>query len=848
VARAGRASMSAAAPRGAPRTGWRLPFSAVDVKLGARMLLKHPLMTLVSVVSLAVGIPVGLAPMAMIDAMEAPLPVHQGDRVLGLRYWNREQSQAVSGSEYDYALWREELRSFKGLGAVRIADYNVDSGTGMGGPIAGAEVTASTFPVLQTAPLLGRALTPADEAIGGPNVVVLGYDLWQSRFGGDRGVVNRTVRIGGVVHTVVGVMPKGFLFPIHEEMWLPLRQRPAGEPGRGAALQVFGRLADGATPEKAEAELAVVRQRMSAQFPDVYKFLNAEAVPFAIAMQGSPRGGWRSLPGTWLIDFGAVVLLMVACANVGLLIFARTAGRSAELSMRAALGADRTRIVAQVFIEVLVLAVVSTVVGLLLIELLSNRLLATMWSPASGGLPWWIDVGVTPGMVVKALLLAVFSAALSSILPTLRVTGSRMQDSIRRAGATGSGTRLGPISSALIVVDMAMAVAVVGLLVGVSQRMANITRGEADFPADQFLSAEVALSDPAPSMEADTAAAAAWAARIAPIQRTLVERLQAESGVRGVAVANVLPRMDHGFGLAEVQGGTPGDRFGAYDVDVARVDPGFFAGLGQPVVAGRDFNVADLQGDRRAVIVNRTFAERTLGGKSPVGRRFRYRSPMNGDPGPWYEIVGMVPDLATNLMEPQHGLGVYHPAAPGEIYPIRLAIHLGPNPTTFAPRLRDLAGRVDPAVIVTRTEPLDKVFPEGWYMLVWLRIGWSVFVGVLLALAISGMYTMMALSVAQRTREIGIRTALGAPRGHVVATIGRRAAIQLGIGALIGIPLAGLVYFRVQAQYDTTAPSAVVVALVPGVTAMLLIGLLACTAPLLRALRIMPTEAMRAEP
>jgi predicted permease len=838
--------MSPPAARSAGRARWRLPFSVVDVKLGIRMLLKHPLMTVVSVISLAVGIPVGLAPVHMIDALEAPLPVEDGGRVLGLRYWNREELRSVPASDYDLAVWREGLRSFEGLGAVRTAEYNVDSGTGTGGPVSGAEVTASTFPVLRAAPLLGRALGERDQAAGEPPVVVLGFDLWQDRFGGDRGVVNRTVRIGGVVHTIVGVMPEGFLFPVRQQMWLPLRERPAGEPGRGAPLQVFGRLADGVAPDEAEAELGVVRQRIGSEFADVYRFLQPEAVPFAIAMQGAPRGGWRAVPGTWVISVGAMVLLMVACANVGLLIFARIAGRSAELSMRAALGADRTRIVAQVFIEALVLAVVSTGVGLVLVELLLNRVLAGMWFASSGGLPWWIDLGVTPVMVAKALLLAVFSAAMASLFPALRVTGSRMQESIRRAGATGAGVRLGPISSALVVVDMAIAVAVVGLVVGVSERMENISRGEAGFPADQYLAAEIALSDPSLSPEADTLAAAARAARVAPIQRALVERLQAEGGVRGVAVADVLPRMDHAFRLAEVQGGTPGDRFGAHEVDVAHVDPDFFAGMGLRIVSGRDFTAADLQGDRGAVLVNRTFADRTLGGRSPVGRRLRYLSADDGEPGPWYEIVGVVPDLGTSLMEPQHGgLGVYHPAAAGEIYPMRLAIHLGPAPTTFAPRLRELAGRVDPTLTVAWVESLDQVFPEDWYMMVWLRIGWSVFVGVLLVLAISGMYTMMALSVVQRTREIGIRTALGAPRGHLVATVGRRAAVQLGIGALVGMPLAGWIYFQVQAQYDASAPSAVVVALVPGVAAMLLVGLLACTAPLLRALRITPTEAMR---
>ena len=831
--------------RSAGPEGWRLPVSILDVKLGARMLLKHPLMTAVSVISLAVGIPMGLAPAHALDALEAPLPVEEGDRVVGLRYWNREDFRSAPATGYDLSVWRESLRSFDELAAVRMVEYNLDPGTGAGQPVSGAEVTASAFPLLRARPLLGRTLRAADDAADAPPVVVLGHDVWKSRFAGDPGVVGRTVRIRGVVHTVVGVMPEGFYFPVRQQMWLPLREPPASEPGRGAPLQVFGRLADGVTPRAAGVELGVVGQRTSAEFPHVYEHVGAEVVPFAVAMQGAPRGGWRSYPGTWVIHVGAMLLLLVACTNVGLLIFARTANRSAELTVRAALGAGRRRIVAQVFVEVLVLAVVSTVVGLLLIELLANRLLAATWAPSWGALPWWVDLGVTPGMVVHAVLLAVVSAAAASIIPAGRVAGRNLQESLRRAGATGAGVRLGPLSSALVVIDMAIAVAVVGLVAGVSERLNAMTHQSSELAADQFLSAEITVSDASLAAEADTMAAAARAALVAPVHRALVERLQGEAGVRGVAVADVLPRMEHPMHVVEVQGGTPGPLFGAHEVEMARVDPGFFAGLGQRVVAGRDFNDADLLGERRGVIVNRTFVERTLGGRNAVGRQIRYVLSADGKRSPWHEIVGVVPDLATNLTDPEKGLRVYHAAAPGEIYPIRLAVRVGPDPAAFVPRLRELAGEVGPTVVVARTEALDQVFPEAWYGLIGLRIGWSVLLGVLLVLAVSGMYTIMALSVTQRTREIGIRTALGAQRGHIVATIGRRAAIQLAIGALIGMPLAAWIFFQVQDQYDASAPGALVVALAPGVTAMLLVGLLACTAPLLRALRIMPTEAMR---
>jgi hypothetical protein len=449
-------------------------------------------------------------------------------------------------------------------------------------------------------------------------------------------------------------------------------------------------------------------------------------------------------------------------------------------------------------------------------------------------------------MVAKAMVLAVFSAAIASIVPAMRVTGKQIQEPLRRAAATGSGVRVGIVSGALILADMALAVAAVGLVAGSSGHLARMERPElAGLPAEQILSAEITLSDAARAPNPSAADSAAWTARVAAVQQRLVERLQAEPGVRSVAVAEALPRMDHPWGIVEVQGGVPGDRDGGHEVEQVRVAPGFFQALGQPILAGRDFNAADLAGDRRAVVVNRKFAERTLRGRSAVGRQLRYLSFQDGKPaGPWYEIVGVVPDLGTNLVEPQNGLGIYHPAAPGEIYPLRLGIHVGPDPTSFAPRLRELLAQADPAATLARAEPLDRVFPEAWYGLSGLRLGWSAFVGILLVLAASGVYTVMAFSVTQRTREIGIRAALGARPAQIAATIGWRAAAQVGVGALVGMPVAGMVYGKIL-PYTTTTQDVFLVAVAPGVAAMLLVGILACTAPLLRALRITPTEAMR---
>ena len=391
---------------------------------------------------------------------------------------------------------------------------------------------------------------------------------------------------------------------------------------------------------------------------------------------------------------------------------------------------------------------------------------------------------------------------------------------------------------------VAVAVAVVGVCLGAADRMAWSAEGSAPegIPAAEYLSVHVELPEDVPA----GADSAARARRLSALHVRLTERLAAEPGVLGVATADVLPRMDHPGRIVEVEDFPPSDHpTGGYEVERARVVPGFFEGLGHPVIAGRDFGEADLAGDRGAVIVDTNFVERALGGRNPVGQRLRYitwndQSP----PGPWHRIVGVVPAMGTNLVDVNEAMGVYHPAATGELATFHLAIHAAGDPMRLAPRVRALASEVEPAAMVASPARLDTVYPEDWYFMAAFIAGWSLFALVLLVLAGSGIYAIMSFTVAQRTREIGIRGALGARSSDIAAAVGRRAAIQLGLGALIGMPLAGRIYFLIREDPSATL-TAFVVGAVPGVVVILAVGLAACSAPLLRALRVQPTEAMR---
>jgi hypothetical protein len=330
----------------------------------------------------------------------------------------------------------------------------------------------------------------------------------------------------------------------------------------------------------------------------------------------------------------------------------------------------------------------------------------------------------------------------------------------------------------------------------------------------------------------------------------MVERLEAEPRVRAVAVASALPRMDHQSRRIEVEeadpaAGQPAPRW----VRMARVDVDFLAKLNQRILSGRDFTRSDASADEQPVIVNTVFAERMFGGRNAVGRRLRFVTTESGESGPWHEIVGTIGHLGVNTINPEGDAAVYIPAAPGAIHPMRLAIHLGDSPGTFIPRLRQIAAEVDPTAVVGNPVVLSTIHQGDWYLMLAVGGGLFLLVIVLIALASSGLYAIMSFAVSERTREIGIRTALGAGRRSIVITILRRSLAQIGIGALIGMPVAGRLFFQLGNEWGAgqSVLPALLAALALGSALVLVIGLLSCVVPARRALRIRPAEALNAE-
>ena len=829
----------------------RLPkglVSRLDLKLGVRTLLRHPALTVTSILALAVGIPIGMAPGHLAESLSRPLPEDTDGRIRAVRFWDTEANRAADPSLLEYERWTADLASFSSMGAFRRRPFRLGDGAEGGSTVRGAEMSASAFAVLGTPPLMGRLPGPDDEGPAAAKVVVMSASLWTTRFGGDPSIVGRVIQVGDEARTVVGVMPSGFAFPASEHLWVPLADAPPTEPSSGLPVSVFGRMASGVDATTAQESASAIVGRLAPMDPERYARRRVEVIPFGYAAMGLPAAGTAAMGEFLFLRVLCGILLLVSCANVAMLVFARTTTRWRELAIRAALGSGRTRIVAQLFVESLLVSGIAAVVGILGWAWTFDRLMAAMeareWIPP---LPYWYDLGVSSSTLVWAMGFAAVTALLVAAIPALRVSGNRIRQGMQNAGGGGWMRRtFGSVTGVLIAADTALAIAAIALAAGLSDRVRDaLVDDVAGIDTSAFLAVEVSL--PRESDESESA----WRARTSGAQAALIEGLERENSVRSLAVGSALPRMDHDIHPFEVEGveieGTGRFASAGPMVSTAWVRPEFFAGLGQSVVSGRDFGSADLDADARVAIVNTGFVERWMQGRNVVGRRIRF--PERGrDPNdaPWLEIVGVVPSMGMSLATPEFDAGVYFPARPGEVNPLEIAVGLGGDPQTFVPRLREILADVAPDLVLTPPRTLARIYPGNWYFFLATTVSIAVLVLVLVAIAASGIYAILSFSVAESTRELGVRTALGASRASLGLHVARRALIQLGIGGAIGLPAAGFLYGFAESGGATVATTWGIA----GLAAVAVVGGIAFVAalpPTRRALSIPPTEALRME-
>jgi hypothetical protein len=443
--------------------------------------------------------------------------------------------------------------------------------------------------------------------------------------------------------------------------------------------------------------------------------------------------------------------------------------------------------------------------------------------------------------------LAIFSAAGVGIVPALRLTDSGIRGNIDRGRSRRTG-RLGGVSGVMIVADVALAVAIVGLALTLADVMQHTASSDdaVGIAAEEFLSAELAVARSEAALEGPASARDALAQRMAATQIALLERLNAEPGIRAAGVATALPRMYHPGRWIELGGDAAAGEPTPHRVRIAAIDIDYLDALDQPVVAGRGFQAGDLDSDNPVVLVNASFVTNVLAGRNPIGQRIRYRKDADdAGAGPWYEVVGLVPDLGTSLVRPFTSQGVYHPLTPGTANPVRLAIHVGDDPVAFVPRLREILHEVDPLAAIASPATLDQVVEGDWYVMMAVSLGSGVLVAVLLVLAASGVYAILSFSVTERSAEIAVRAALGAQRRDIVLTVARRAIAQFAAGIALGLPLALFLASSAPGNGGSPSSSPLAMTLLTAVGVVVLVGIPACLSPTLRALRIEPTEALK---
>ncbi|HEX9736363.1 MAG TPA: ABC transporter permease [Thermoanaerobaculia bacterium] len=816
----------------------------LDLKLGLRMLRKSWGLTLVGGLAMTVVIGTGAVVFAVFDLVfDGSLPLDDGDRVVALQTWDDKGHRRRDTSVADFERWRDALASVEDVGAFRAVERGLATADGAAGePVPVAETTASGFELARVAPLLGRPLVEEDERDAADPVVVIGYDVWQSRFAADPAVIGRTVRLGDTVHTVVGVMPEGFAFPINHRFWTPLKAARSGSlpDGDGNTGVVFARLAPGVTLEGAEAELATLGLLPPAVAAESDEELRPRVLPYTFAMAGDLEHG----DVLWMIRIVllAVTLLLVPpCANVAILIYARTVTRQEEFAARYALGASRGRIVGQLFIETLVLAAGAAGVALVLARFALRLARASIDQSLSGGAPFWMDFTLSVETVLFVAGLAVLAAVIAGLVPALKATGGQMLSGLRALSGR-TGMRLGATWTALVVAQVALSLA--ALPSAVEMVWGTIRKGVLGpgFAAEEFLTARLEMDRESRAGLADPPAAAV---RFAAVQAELVRRLTAEPGVSGATVAAAVPG-EEPWAVIEVDG-VPlpdGGIFAAHNlVRFNRVDDVFFDVFDVPLLAGRGFGAGDFERAAAAVLVNQTFVRDLIGDASPLGRRVRYlrKGGVPAEPGSstWYEIVGVVADL------PAHATGgtMYHPLAPGQTHPASLALRAGSDSAGLAERLREIAMALDPALRLDEVLALDEVYRENEVGNNVGALSLAVVMLSVLLLSAAGICALMSFTVNRRRREIGIRCALGAQPHHVLSGIFRRAFGQLAAGAAGGILVAALLsyYLPVEAVGGWDVPG-----VIPAATLfMVMVGLLAAAGPARRGLRVEPTEALR---
>ncbi len=797
----------------------------LDLHLALRTLLRAPGFLVAALLTLALGIGGTTAIFGKVDQMLLrPLPFPDADRLMLVTECNSRDPEPKDNFSYpDFLDYQREGAHLTSLSAVQHAVLNL-TGDGEAEQLRAGRVAWNFFEVLQVPPALGRSFREEEDRPSGARVAILSHGLWQRRFGGDPGILGRSLRVDGEAVEVVGVMPKGFRFPYqigNAEIFLPLSLPSDVASIRGSHfLGGFGRLRPGVSREQALQGFRAIASRLETSYPENNRDYTAKVRPLKEELVADHRQGL-------MILMGAVALvLLIACANVANLLLAKAQTRERELAIRMALGADRHRLARLLLVESLVLSLMGGALGLVVAQVSQKGLQQAFYQPfaPSPGMDW--------RLLVFALLCSVVTALLFGILPALQASGVHIGERLRDGAKGSAGPLQRRLRSALVIGEVALATALLvgaGLLI---RSLWNLQRVELGFQAQGLVVAPLSL----PRAKYVSAEAQQG------FHTAFLERLSRIPGIQAAALTDSLPQAgstsSSSYSVEGEPQGPPTQTVIHHDVS-----PDYFKTMGIPLRQGRTFGSQDGQ----TAVIGLRMAQKHWPGQDPIGKRFS----LQGSEGPWIEVIGVAGDVRHHHPGVAPGIECYFPLL-GSPRIRRVGFNFSAvlrttlDPASLRGYLRENLRELDPEVPTSRLRPMEEYLEGNRRESRTMAILFALFAATALLLSAIGIFGVTRFLVAQRTREIGIRMALGANVKDVVGLMVGQGMVSVAFGAGLGMGGAWVLGRLLQHQLQGVAPTDPLTFWIVGLT-MLAVAFLACLLPTLRAARVAPTVALRSE-
>jgi putative ABC transport system permease protein len=799
-----------------------------DIRYAARVLIKRPLFTIVAVVTLALGIGANTAIFSVVNAVVlSPLPFHEPDRLVVI--WSRQAQSSATElpiSYPDYVDYKEQSRSFEQMAALRMAPVNLTDGNEPE-RITGARVTANFLSTLGIRPILGRDFREEEAQPGAAPVALMGYDLWQQRFGASPDILDKPLSVDGKSYAIIGILPKGFSYPVADmNLYMPFIAAKSEEARGSRFLRVTGRLKAGVSLAEAQAEMDTISARLAEQYQASNTQWTTRLLPLHEQIVGKAR------PALMILLGAVACVLLIACANVANLLLARSTARRTEFAIRTALGAKRSSLIRQLLTESLLLSTTGGLLGLLL----------AMWGVpiltgiSAASIPRVESVAVSGKVLLFTLGVSLVTGILFGIAPALGASSKQLTDNLKegRKGSTG-GVLHRRLLNLLVVAEVAIAIvllAAAGLMI---RSFMSISGVETGFNPKGVVSMNVSITQPD---YADIKSQAIFYQR-------LFRKVSAINGVESVSADNRPPMVGGNNSTSFNLQSKPVPPGNTPTADCRVVGPDYFKTLGIPLLNGREFRESDDEKARDVVVINQSLAEQYFGAENPVGQYIEIYPP---EPKRWREVVGVVGNVRLVGLDSGINPTIYVPIDqnpyPAPMRSGHLLVRSSLDTATLVAAIKNELKTIDAGVPIAQVKSMEVVIADS---LAQRRLSMSllaVFAGLAAILAAVGIYGVMAYSVAARTHEIGVRMALGASSASVLRMVLLNAAKLTGAGIIVGLVAAiGLTRVMASLLYGVSATDPITLA----VTSTLLasVALAASYLPARKAASVDPMLALR---